>query len=269
MSIKVAVFNCKGGVGKTTLAIILTQIALMKNQSVLAVDQDEQNNFNVSISYLQKEARFRDLFTFKTSLTPKDFDTYADWMIIDCPTEFNDRSRLAIRNADFVLIPVRADHYSTLHISKIRQAAGDFKYSFQFPLVKVGFVEGSVHDKSQAAKMASSLIAKRKYTVIGDLPLYENINKNISSDLKKWWSVGLSAQARYPFELFYKKLVLLYRKLQMVRKNAAQLRNKGFSDVIGYYDDPQNPDIQIFGLRSMKSPRLPSVSITPSPILTR
>ena len=46
-----------GGVGKTTIAIILTQIALMKNKNVLAVEQDEQNNFNVSVSYLQHEPK--------------------------------------------------------------------------------------------------------------------------------------------------------------------------------------------------------------------
>ena len=55
MSIKVAVFNNKGGVGKTTLSIILTQIALMNNKKVLAFDQDEQLNFYASMSYLKKK----------------------------------------------------------------------------------------------------------------------------------------------------------------------------------------------------------------------
>ena len=75
MAIKVTVFNRKGGVGKTTLAIILTQIALMKGKTVLAVEQDEQNNFNVSVSYLQHEPRFKDKFTLKTSLTKEDFNS--------------------------------------------------------------------------------------------------------------------------------------------------------------------------------------------------
>ncbi len=39
MPIKVAVFNIKGGVGKTTVSVILTQIALMHNKKVLAIDQ--------------------------------------------------------------------------------------------------------------------------------------------------------------------------------------------------------------------------------------
>jgi len=60
MSIKVAVFNCKGGVGKTTLSIILTQIALKHNKKVVAFDQSEQQDFYHSISYLTKEDKFKD-----------------------------------------------------------------------------------------------------------------------------------------------------------------------------------------------------------------
>ncbi len=75
----------KGGVGKTTLSIILTQIALMKGKKVLAIDQDEQCNFYSSISYLEHVSKFKDLLTLKTVLTEKDFDTQTDLMIIDCP----------------------------------------------------------------------------------------------------------------------------------------------------------------------------------------
>ena len=62
MPIKVAVFNNKGGVGKTTISIILTQIALMHNVKVLAVDQDEQANFSSSIRYLKDGKDFQGLF---------------------------------------------------------------------------------------------------------------------------------------------------------------------------------------------------------------
>lgn len=245
MPIKVAVFNIKGGVGKITVSVILTQIALMQNKKVLAIDQDFQNNFHVSIAYLQKVDKFKDLFTFKTSLREDDFnDSSKDWVIIDCPPTLNANLRMAIRNADFILIPIRPDYYSLMPFTKIREVAGDYKYLFQFPLVKVGFVEGSVHDKTQSAQLTSQTILARRYTVIGDLPLYSRITANISSNREKWWSVGLSASARKPFELLYIRLELLHQKLQVVRKRKEQLRN--VADITGYYDDPENIDISLW-----------------------
>ena len=141
MAIKVAVFNRIGGVGKTTLAIILTQIALMKNKRVLAFDQDERNNFNVSVSYIQNEPKFKDLFKLKTVLTDEDFRSKADWIIVDCPPSFNDCTRFALRKADFVVVLARPDFFSIRSFKQIRKNAGDYKHLFQFPVVKVGFSE--------------------------------------------------------------------------------------------------------------------------------
>ena len=241
MAIKVAVFNRKGGVGKTTIAIILTQIALMKNKSVLAFDQDEQNNFNVSISYLRHEPKFKNLFTLKTVLKKEDFASQADWIIVDCPPSFNERTRLALRNSDFILIPVRPDQYSTMTFTQIRQEAGDYKELFQFPLVKVGFA-GNL-----ASRLANERITNKGYITIGDLPLYPTITANISSDRKKWWSVGLQSPARQPFENLYVRIELLYRKLQELRRKKPEWTDNNSTD---YYDDPENPDATIYGLNS-------------------
>lgn len=141
MSIKVAVFNCKGGVGKTTLSIILTQIALKHNKKVVAFDQDEQLNFYTSMSYLTKEKDFKDFLTLSTfPLKEEDFDIPADLLIIDCPPGLdNPRTKLALKKADFVLIPVQPDVYSIMNIYRIIKMAGLNKELFQFPLVKVGF----------------------------------------------------------------------------------------------------------------------------------
>ena len=64
----IAIFNCKGGVGKTTIAIILTQIALINKEKVLAIEQDEQCNFLASISYMKKDPNYKDLITAKADL---------------------------------------------------------------------------------------------------------------------------------------------------------------------------------------------------------
>ena len=52
--IAVAAINHKGGVGKTTLSIILTQMALLKRNKVLAIDLDPQRNFTDALSFIEK-----------------------------------------------------------------------------------------------------------------------------------------------------------------------------------------------------------------------
>ena len=236
MAVKIACFNLKGGIGKTTWAVILTQIALMHKQNVAAFDQDEQQNFNSSMFYLKEEPRFKNLFTLRTLLKKEDFDIPADLLIIDCPPGFNERTNLALKNADFVLIPVRPDKYSLMHINnKIIRIAGEHKKLFQFPLVKLGFMEGNIHDKILAARETSKEIADMGYTVIGDLPLYASIAAHLSIGRNKWWSLGLTAYQRKHFEIVYTKLELLYQKLLAIRKNNDRWKESTYN----YFDDPK------------------------------
>ena len=217
MPIKVAVFNRKGGVGKTTLSIILTQIALMNGKKVLAVDQDEQANFSVSVRYLQQEINFMNSFTLKTSLSAEDLNTTADWLIVDCPPAFGERSRFALRNSDLILIPTRPDYYATMPFNAIRETAGDGKYPFQFLLAKVGFA-GNLTSRLANATVES--FRNKGYPVVADLPLFATIPANISSNRKKWWRTGLQASARRPYEHLYSQLERYYGKLQDERRRA-------------------------------------------------
>ena len=244
MAIKVAVFNRKGGVGKTTLSIILTQIALMNGKKVIAVDQDTQRNFSSSIAYLREEPKFKNLFTIKTDLKQEYCDLPADWIIIDCQNDFNDRIRFALKNSDFILIPVTPDENSISHFTKIRQAAGDGKELFQFPVAKIGFMVGNVYNKTQTAQIINQKLHKKGYFIIGTLPLYETIRHNLASGLKKWWSMGLPAYARKHFELLYINLEILDKELQKLRKKKSKWKNDTPDD---YHGDPENPDISIWG----------------------
>ena len=109
MAIKVACFNLKGGVGKTTWAIILTQIALIdKKTNITAFDQDEQLNFSYYMSHLKNTAGFKDFLTIRTDpLKEEYFDNItADLIIIDCHPSSNELTKIALKNADFILIPV-------------------------------------------------------------------------------------------------------------------------------------------------------------------
>ena len=63
--IAIATLNHKGGVGKTTLAVILAQMALLQKRKVLAVDLDPQRNFTDAMSFISE--RFANL-RMKSSL---------------------------------------------------------------------------------------------------------------------------------------------------------------------------------------------------------
>ena len=64
--IAVAVLNRKGGVGKTTLAVILSQIALVRHNKVLAVDLDPSRNFSDALGFMKNY--FHDSLRIKSEL---------------------------------------------------------------------------------------------------------------------------------------------------------------------------------------------------------
>ena len=80
--IAVAVFNRKGGVGKTTVAVILAQIALVRHHRVLAIDLDPSGNFTSAFGFL-KNSGFKDFFRTKNTLEDSDADAPEDWIVID------------------------------------------------------------------------------------------------------------------------------------------------------------------------------------------
>ena len=124
--------------------------------------------------------------------------------------------------------------------SQIHQEAGDYKELFQFPIVKVGF-DGKIPSRIADEKITE--LTSKGLIVIGNLPLYSTITANISSDRKKWWSVGVQAQARQPFELIYTRLELLHKKLEALRKEKDERKRSENVDPF----DPENPDVAMFG----------------------
>ena len=223
MAIKVACFNLKGGVGKTTWAIILTQIALMDKENkpnIVAFDQDELLNFSYYMSHLKNIAEFKDSLTIRTDpLKEEYFDNItADLIIIDCHPSSNELTKIALKNSDFVLIPVIPNINSVEHLDKIREIAGKDKELFQFPIVKIGFGSAGV---GSIATQVSQKIIDMGYSsaVIGEVPSYHLITKNLYSEPRRFWCVGLSAIKQEPFKAIYAKLLKRYEQLLQMRKN--------------------------------------------------
>lgn len=196
--IATAVLNRKGGVGKTTIAVILAEIALVRRNKVLAVDLDPSKNFTDALTQMQNS--FKDSLRIKNTLEDSDADAPEDWIVIDCPPNLEAASTHAIDFADIVIVPVRPDFFSFTPIGMIYSIAEkDYgKSESQLPLVKVGF------DDSVMARVANQLINENDYPVAEELPLHRSIPYNVSSG--RMWSMGLMARSRQPYERLHEKI---------------------------------------------------------------
>ncbi len=203
--IAVAVLNRKGGVGKTTMAVILAQMALVRHNKVLAVDLDPSNNFSDALGFMKNY--FKDSLRIKKDLEDSDADAPEEWIVIDCPPNLEEASRHAIDFADIVVVPVRPDFFSLSNLGvmySIAKKSG--KEEAQLPLVRIGY------DTSAMSKIANQIIAERDYPVAEELPLHKRIPFNITSGLV--WSTGLTANSRRPYEKLYDKIIKAVEKLQ-------------------------------------------------------
>lgn len=202
--IAVAVLNRKGGVGKTTISVILAQIALVRRNRVLAIDLDPSRNFSDALGFMRNY--FSNSLRIKDSLEDDDAGAPEEWIVIDCPPNLDDASKSAIDFADIVIVPVRPDFFSLSNLGVMYQTAEKFgKEKAQLPLVKIGY------DNSVMTKIANQLISERDYPVAEDLPLHKKIPYNITSGLV--WSTGLMARSRQPFEKLYEKIIKAVDKL--------------------------------------------------------
>ena len=202
--IAVAVLNRKGGVGKTTIAVILAQIALVRHNKVLAVDLDPSGNFSDALGFMKNY--FKDSLRIKKDLEDSDADAPEEWIVIDCPPNLEENSKHAIDFADIVVVPVRPDFFSLSNLGvmySIAEKSG--KDNSQLPIVKIGY------DTSSMSKIANQIITERDYPVAEDLPLHKRIPFNVTSGLV--WSTGLTANSRRPYERLFGKILKAVEKL--------------------------------------------------------
>ena len=222
--IAVAVLNRKGGVGKTTVAVILAEIALVRHNRVLAVDLDPSRNFSDALGFMRNY--FRTSLRVKNTLEDTDADAPEEWIVIDCPPNLEEDSKHAIDFADIVVVPVRPDFFSLSNLGTMYAAANKSgKEKAQLPLVKVGY------DTSVMTKIANQLISERGYPVAEDLPLHKHIPYNITSG--RVWSTGLIARSRQPYERLYDKIITAVDKL-----------NTGITDINEVWTDRKEADTE-------------------------
>lgn len=217
--IAVAVFNRKGGVGKTTLAVILAQIALVRHNRILGVDLDPSGNFTSAFSFL-RDSNFRDYFRIKNTLEESDADAEEDIIVIDCPPSLDDTTEFAVEFSDITVIPVRPDYFSVSPLRLLWTIAEKHKKTpSQLPVVKVGF------DTSSMAKIVNQIIQEGIFPIAGELPLHKSIPYNMTSG--RIWSVGLPARNRHPYESIYLKITNAVERLRDGEKDIREVWRSG------------------------------------------
>ena len=203
--IAVAVINRKGGVGKTTIALILTEIALVRQNKVLAIDLDTQRNFTDGLTLIRNS--FKNSLRIKDDLSKNDGDAPEDWIIIDCPPEMGPKSLEAMEFADIVLVPVKPDLFSLSNLNLVYTLARRRgKGPHQLPIIKVGY------QKSKISKLLEGILEDTKYPVVSELPLHKLIPYNIASG--RIWSMGLTSWSRKPYVDMFEKIERAYEKLK-------------------------------------------------------
>lgn len=203
----IALINHKGGVGKTTLAYVLSQIALSQGLAVSTVDLDPQRNLSDTLCLVKKAAANQDKseifnnLNVTTSLTDK-----GDLIIIDCPPALNASTREAMSFADITLVPVIPDLFSLVNLELVYKFGEECeKNREQLALVKVGF------DKRAITEIVASNINTRQYAVAGAVPINRLIPYNVLHG--RLWQHGLSAPVKEPFYKLYKHVTNVYSRM--------------------------------------------------------
>ncbi|MBQ7263255.1 MAG: ParA family protein [Synergistaceae bacterium] len=198
----VAALNHKGGVGKTTLAIVLAQIALMKRHKVLAIDLDPQRNLTDGLSFIQ--GYFKGALRVESE--PGRGDGDEGLIVVDCPPALGTAAKVALELVDFALVPVRPDFFSLSNLGVLYAFAREGgKDMAALPLVKVGY------DASRLSRMAETILGEKGYPVAGSVPMHRSIPYNVTSG--RIWSTGLAAEARRPFEELWARLCRAHQRM--------------------------------------------------------
>ena len=199
----VTVWNYKGGVGKSTISLILSEIGAEKGLKVLAVDLDEQRNLTET---LKLSASLFPSIEIRTELKNSYADEDYDLFLIDTHPSMNEKVEKALKFADIVLVPVLGDYHSLVNLSAV------FDYISE---IGVGREQAAiVKNVMSSLKMnheVEEVLSEQGYLTAGRLPRCNALLRNIASGYK--WDKYLREKQRLHFMRLYENLWIAYRKM--------------------------------------------------------
>ena len=196
----VCVWNYKGGVGKSTLGLVLAEIAAQKGLQVCATDLDGQRNLSDALEFVA------DKFQNITVQTEIPEELTADLCVIDTRPEMSPDVRAAISFSDMVLVPVMGDFFSAANIGAVWQYTGELGlHSSQTAIIKNCF------DNTATSREVETALQKQAFPVAGRLARNMNLVRNIASG--RPWNYGMDAKQQIPFMQLYFRMWNAYQMM--------------------------------------------------------
>ena len=194
----VALWNYKGGVGKSTISLILAETAAQKGLNVVVVDLDGQKNLSSAMGFVMRNNYFANI-TLKDCIAPGDENIEADMFVIDCRPETTVVVENAISFADIILVPVIGDFFSAANVGYVWEFIKELdKYPAQASLVKNCF------ENTVTTREIDNVLQQQGLSVAGRIPRNANLLRNIASG-RPWW-VGMDSRQQAPFLDLYSRV---------------------------------------------------------------
>ena len=201
--VAVTVWNYKGGVGKSTIALILAEIAAQNGLKVLAIDLDEQKNLSETLKLtgnLFPSIEIRDTIT--PECANEDYSLY----ILDTHPAKDDTVKSALQFADIVLIPVLGDFNSIMNLRSVF----DFIISCGVGEGQIAIVKNAM-SKDKISAEVEEILQEQGYPTAGRLPQNNILTRNIASGLS--WDKFMRPDMREPFIALYSNIWRAYKDM--------------------------------------------------------
>ena len=192
----VTLWNYKGGVGKSTISLILAEIAATQGLHTLAIDIDEQQNLAEAL--MLTASMFPNL-EVRTNLAPVFAQEDFDFFIIDTHPTKNDSIKQALEFADIVLVPTLSDFLSIVNLRSVF----DYITSSGVGAGQIAIVK-NCSNKLKTSSEIESILDEQGYPSAGRLPRNNTIVRNIAAGNR--WDRSLTASQRTPFLALYSNL---------------------------------------------------------------
>ena len=199
----VTVWNYKGGVGKTTISLILSQTASRQGLKVLAIDLDEQRNLSEALKLSQHNFTSTEV---RTTLNPEYAHEDFDFYVIDTHPSKDDTVKQAMQFADIVLVPILTDYLSIINLRPV------FNYiqSCGVGAGQIAVIKNAVTELRVSAEI-ESVLAEQNYTIAGRLPRSNILVRNIATGNS--WDKFMRPSQREPFVSLYARVWKAYMRM--------------------------------------------------------
>ena len=199
----VTIWNYKGGVGKSTIALILAEIAAQNSLNVLAIDLDEQKNLSATLKltgFLFPSIDIRNSFT--PDCANEDYCLY----ILDTHPTKDENVKAALQFADIVLVPVLGDFNSIMNLRNVF----DFIKSCDVGHGQIAIINNSINKYKISAEV-ERVLSSQGFASAGRLPHSNILVRNIASGNS--WDKFMRPNIREPFYNLYSNIWSAYRNM--------------------------------------------------------